>query len=145
MILSPERFLARIGEEVEHTGVRTPMSVTRDGRTRYYPLAVAEDEAALPAGSVVLTGTPEGVALQAPDTFAVVVRGILHLRSPFEQFRVEEIERARLQSSGGYLAAGDRMRATIDGLGSQIVRIDDSDTPALPDPCQTHPEEEPSA
>jgi lysyl-tRNA synthetase class 2 len=38
----------------------------------------------LPAGSVVLTGTPDGVVLQAPSPFGVALRGLLRLRSPFD-------------------------------------------------------------
>jgi hypothetical protein len=36
---------------------------------------------------------------------------------------------------GGYLEAGDRVRARIDGLGTQIVRIGAAGAPPAPDPC----------
>ena len=95
---------------------------------RYYPIAVAgpNGRLTLPAGSIVLTGTPDGVALKAPDPLGALARGALNLRGPFEQFRQEELERVASGEAGGYLAVGDRVRARIDGLGAQIFRIVDA-------------------
>ncbi len=135
MILDPLEFLGKIAEEIRRGGLRTPMPVLRDGRARHYPLAVDAQAPRLPAGSLVLTGTPDGVALQAPVPLALLARGLLRLRSPFEQFRLEELERAASGGPGGYLEAGDRMRASIDGLGAQIVGVLAPGAARHPDPC----------
>ena len=89
----------------------------------------------LPAGSLLLTGTPAGVALATPDPLGLVARGALRLRSPFEQFRQEELARAAAREPGGYLAPGDRVRARIAGLGTQIIRIAEPGAP-VPDLCR---------
>lgn len=137
MLLDPPALLARIAREVADAGPRTAMPVERSGEIRHYPLAVAEPEgdARLPAGSVVLTGTPEGVALRAPSPLGVAIRGLLNLRGPIEQFRREELERATGGESGGYLAPGHRVRARIDGLGTQTFRISELGDPMRSDPC----------
>jgi 2-keto-4-pentenoate hydratase/2-oxohepta-3-ene-1,7-dioic acid hydratase in catechol pathway len=135
MILDPLELLERLGEEVQEVGLRTPMPVLRDGRPRHYPLAIDAEAPRLPAGSIVLTGTPEGVALQAPNPLTVTARGLLRLRSPFEQFRREELERAAAGKPGGYLAGGDRVRAGIDGLGAQVLRVSAPGSAPRPDPC----------
>jgi hypothetical protein len=119
---------------VRATGLRSEMPLLRNGETRHYPLAVDEGAPRLTAGSIVLTGTPAGVALATPDPLGLVARGALHLRSPFEQFRQEQLARAAARVPGGYLAPGDRVRARIAGLGTQLFRIADPGAPAL-DPC----------
>jgi 2-keto-4-pentenoate hydratase/2-oxohepta-3-ene-1,7-dioic acid hydratase in catechol pathway len=134
MLLDPLELITRVGEEVRTSGARTAMPVLRGSETRYYPLAVDETAPRLPAGSVLLTGTPEGVALATPDPLGLVARGALRLRGPFEQFRQEELARAAAREPGGYLAPGNRMRARIAGLGTQIVRIAEAGA-APADPC----------
>jgi 2-keto-4-pentenoate hydratase/2-oxohepta-3-ene-1,7-dioic acid hydratase in catechol pathway len=139
MILDPLELLARIADEVRRGGLRTPMPVRRGDEVRHYPWAVAsqaDGSARLPAGSVVLTGTPDGVVLQAPSALGVFARGLLRLRGPFEQFRREELARAAANEPGGYLAPGDRVRSRIDGLGAQIFSIGEPGAPPVPDPCQ---------
>lgn len=138
MILDPLELLERIADEATRNGVRSPMPVRRADGVRDYPLAVADPDGTprLPSGSVLLTGTPEGVALQAPAPLGVMARGLLRLRGPFEQFRQEELARAAAGEPGGYLAAGDRVRAQIEGLGAQIVRIGEPGTPLPLDPCK---------
>ena len=123
MILDVRAFLARIGEEVRRSGLRSPMPFERSGETRYYPLAQDAEAPRLPAGSLVLTGTPDGVALRVPNRAALTLRALLRLRSPFEQLVREERARAAAGGPGGYLEPGDRVRARIDGLGAQLVRI----------------------
>jgi len=134
MILDPHALLVRLAEWVEAHGLRSPMPLRWRGKTRYYPLALDPQAPHLPAGSLLLTGTPDGVALRVPDALALTGRGLLHLRGPIEQFRQEELARAAAGAPGGYLAAGDRVRARIDGLGAQIVRIGPPGA-AIPDPC----------
>lgn len=135
MILDPLELLERIAREVERRGLRTSMPIVRNGTPRHYPIAVDESAPRLPAGSLILTGTPEGVAIQAPSSTAVVLRGLLHLRGPFAQFLAEERERAAAGGPGGYLDPGDRVRAGIDGLGTQSIRIVGPRDPVPPDPC----------
>ncbi len=133
-LLDPVALLARVAEQVRAGGLRSEMPVVRNGETRHYPFAVDPAAPRLPAGSIVLTGTPEGVALATPDPVGLVARGALRLRGPFEQFRQEELARAAAREPGGYLAPGDRVRARIAGLGTQLVRIAAPGAPQ-PDPC----------
>jgi len=137
MIRDPLALLAMLASEVRENGIATHMPAMRDGRTRFYPLAVDATAPRLPAGSVILTGTPEGVAMQAPSPLPVVFRGMLRLRGPFVQFAEEERARALSGAPGGYLAPGDRVRAGIDGLGTQVVEIVDSDAEPRPSACRS--------
>jgi 2-keto-4-pentenoate hydratase/2-oxohepta-3-ene-1,7-dioic acid hydratase in catechol pathway len=137
MILDPPRLLARLREEVEDHGVMSPMPARGGASPRHYPLAVA-DPLRLPAGSVVLTGTPDGVALRVPPALPLVWRALRNLRGPFEQLRQEELARASAETPGGYLRAGNRVRAQIDGLGIQVVQIGAPGAEVAPDAC-AHP------
>jgi 2-keto-4-pentenoate hydratase/2-oxohepta-3-ene-1,7-dioic acid hydratase in catechol pathway len=94
----------------------------------------------LPVGSIVLTGTPSGVALRAPSPLGVVVRGLVRFRGPFEQARQEELGRAAAGASGGYLEPGDRVRARIDGLGEQVFDIAEPGSAPAIDPCESYTE-----
>ena len=105
------------------------MPVVRDGATRHYPLAVDEAAPRLPAGSVVLTGTPEGVALATPDPLGLVARGALRLRSPFEQFRQEQLARAAARGPGGYLAPAIASARGSRGSGTSSFRIAEPGAP----------------
>jgi 2-keto-4-pentenoate hydratase/2-oxohepta-3-ene-1,7-dioic acid hydratase in catechol pathway len=134
MMLDPLELIAKIGDDVRASGLRTDMPAVRGGVTRHYPMAVDEASPRLPAGSVLLTGTPEGVALATPDPLGLVARGALRLRGPFEQFRQEQLARAAAREPGGYLAPGHRIRARIAGLGTQIVQIAEPGR-APADPC----------
>ena len=135
LLLDPVALLARVGEQVRTSGLRTEMPLVRNGETHQYPLAVDDAAPRLTAGSLVLTGTPAGVALATPDTLGLVARGALHLRGPIEQFRQEELARATAREPGGYLAPGDRVRARIAGLGTQLFRIAEPGAPPS-DPCR---------
>lgn len=138
MILDPLELLERIAAEVREHGARSPMPVRRAEGVRDYPLVVEGPDGALglPAGSVVLLGTPEGVAFRAPSPVGVVTRGLVNLRGPLEQLLHEEQARAAAGGRGGYLEPGDRVRAHIDGLGTQIIRIaEPGAVPPPPDPC----------
>ena len=136
MILKPWELVGRIGDWIEEHGRRTPMPFVRPGETepRFYPFAVPEEAPRLPAGSIIQTGTPEGVALHAPSPLGVTLRGALRFRSPFAQFLVEEKERV---AAGGtkYLGPGSVVRARIDGLGQQRFEIGAAGGRAAPHPC----------
>ena len=135
MILAPHQLIARIGSWIEEHGVRSTMPFRRPGAAAaHYPFAVGEP-LRLPAGSIVQTGTPEGVALNAPSPLGVTLRGLVRLRGPFSQFLVEE--KARVARGGTrYLAPGDRVRARIDGLGEQSFTIGEAGGRADAHPCQ---------
>jgi 2-keto-4-pentenoate hydratase/2-oxohepta-3-ene-1,7-dioic acid hydratase in catechol pathway len=136
MILQPTQLIGRIGSWIEEHGRRSVMTFVRpdEDQVRFYPLAVGEDSPKLTAGSIVQTGTPEGVALNAPSPLGVTLRGALHLRSPFAQFLVEEKERV---AAGGtrYLAPGNTVRASIDGLGTQQFTIGEAGGRPAPHGC----------
>ena len=135
MILPPEALVARVGSWIREHGFRSIMHFTRPGgERRHYPLAVGESAPKLPAGSIIQTGTPEGVALNAPSPLGVALRGLLRLRDPFSQFLVEEKERV---AAGGtrYLAPGQVVRARIDGLGEQRFEIGAAGGSAEPGAC----------
>jgi 2-keto-4-pentenoate hydratase/2-oxohepta-3-ene-1,7-dioic acid hydratase in catechol pathway len=135
MILQPAALLAYLYSWIQERGLRTPMPFDRDGAERFYPLAVGTAGAPrLPAGSILQTGTPEGVALNAPSPLGVTLRGLLRGRGPFSQFLVEE--RARVTAGGtNYLAPGHRVRAEITGLGTQQFEIGEAGVSPLPDAC----------
>jgi 2-keto-4-pentenoate hydratase/2-oxohepta-3-ene-1,7-dioic acid hydratase in catechol pathway len=135
MIIQPDALIAYVGTWVEEHGRRSSMHFDRtSGTTRFYPLAVGEDAPILTAGSIVQTGTPEGVALNAPSPLGVTFRGMLRLRGPFTQFLVEE--KARVAAGGTrYLAPGQVVRARIDGLGEQVFEIGEGGGHAPPDAC----------
>lgn len=142
MIVKPFALLARIKAQIEESGLRTPMPVERAEGTRFYPFAVQTGEDAapsLPAGSIIVTGTPDGVALQVPSVPGLLARGLLRLRGPLEQLRQEELARAAEGAPGGYLAAGDVVRASIDGLGTQTFRIAEAGSPIPHDSCEKEP------
>jgi 2-keto-4-pentenoate hydratase/2-oxohepta-3-ene-1,7-dioic acid hydratase in catechol pathway len=136
MILQPHELVARIGTWIEEHGPRTLMPFERrEGEAaRFYPFAVGAPTPKLTAGSIVQTGTPEGVALNAPSPLGITFRGLLRLRSPFAQFLVEEKQRV---AAGGtrYLVPGSTVRAGIDGLGSQVFEIGEAGGRADAHPC----------
>jgi 2-keto-4-pentenoate hydratase/2-oxohepta-3-ene-1,7-dioic acid hydratase in catechol pathway len=139
MILQPDELIGRIGSWIAEYGLRTPMPFARNGEVepeeeRFYPFAVGENPPMLPAGSIVQTGTPEGVALNAPSPLGVTLRGLLRLRGPFSQFLVEE--KARVAEGGTrYLAPGQVVHARIDGLGTQEFEIGGAGGRAGSHPC----------
>jgi len=139
MIVGPHALLEQIAKQIETHGLRTEMPAERAEGVRYYPFAVeqrATGRAVLPAGSIVVTGTPEGIAMETPDLVPLLFRGLLRLRGPSEQFRVDELARAARDQPGSYLAPGDRVRASIDGLGTQELRIRPAGSPVQRDPCE---------
>lgn len=73
----------------------------------------------VPAGSLLLTGTPGGTAIRAPtarDKLLLVVRSVRYLRWPSESYR-SHLEGNR--RAFGFLAPGDRVSGWITGLGRQ--------------------------
>jgi 2-keto-4-pentenoate hydratase/2-oxohepta-3-ene-1,7-dioic acid hydratase in catechol pathway len=136
MIVKPWELVGYLAEWIEEYGRRTPMPFVRDGEERFYPFAIGDAHPILPAGSIVQTGTPEGVALTAPGPLGLTFRGLLRLRSPFQQFLLEE--RARVEAGGTrYLTSGDEVLAEIDGLGAQHFEIAESGSPLESNACSS--------
>lgn len=134
MIVKPWELIGYLAEWIKEYGRRTPMPFVRDGEERFYPFAIGDAHPILPAGSIIQTGTPEGVALTAPRPLGLTLRALLRLRSPFQQFLLEE--RARVEAGGTrYLTSGDEVLAEIDGLGAQHFEIAEAGSPLEPDAC----------
>jgi 2-keto-4-pentenoate hydratase/2-oxohepta-3-ene-1,7-dioic acid hydratase in catechol pathway len=102
-LVSRRRSLSMRGRD----GRRWPISVERGGRR------------ILPAGSVLLTGTPGGTAIRSPnlaDQMSLVLRSLRYLRWPSEDYRRHlEVHRHAF----GFLSPGDRVSGWITGLGRQ--------------------------
>ena len=102
-LVSRRRLLTMTGRD----GRRWPISVERAGRR------------ILPAGSLLLTGTPGGTAIRAPsvaDKLSLVLRSFRYLRWPSEAYR-RHLESHR--HAFGFLSPGDRVSGWITGLGRQ--------------------------
>jgi 2-keto-4-pentenoate hydratase/2-oxohepta-3-ene-1,7-dioic acid hydratase in catechol pathway len=93
-----------------------------DGRP--WPVSAARgSRRILPAGSLLLTGTPGGTAIRAPsraDKVTLVLRSLRHLRWPSETYR-RHLEQHR--HAFGFLAPGDRVSGWITGLGKQEWQV----------------------
>ena len=88
-----------------------PVSVERGGRR------------ILPAGSLLLTGTPGGTAIRSPHAWekaALLVRSLRNLRWPSSSYR-RHLEDHR--HAFGFLAPGDRVTGWITGLGRQDWQV----------------------
>ncbi len=137
MIIPPAAILATVGEWALAGNERPAMEIDRGEGLRSYPLAVKRaGRWILPAGSIVVTGTPGGVGLDMGNVLSAAWRGALRLRSPVEQLEIDTRDRNAAGELGGYLAAGDIISATVDGLGSQRFRIGSASDPAEPTVCQ---------
>lgn len=134
------KISARAREQLEAVGAPVVDAVFRESDWQF-PIAkrVGDDQLILPAGSIVVTGTPEGVALQAPSAIPLSLRGIAHLRDPFSQFLVEQRENLDAE---GYLKDGDVVESRVDQLGTQRWQIRKqpgpaaAGVPAPASPCQ---------
>ena len=102
-LVSRRRFVTMTGRDGRHW----PISIERGGRR------------ILPAGSLLLTGTPGGTAIRAPslaDKLSLVLRSLRYLRWPSEDYR-RHLESHR--HAFGFLSPGDRVSGWITGLGRQ--------------------------
>ncbi len=139
MILDLPAILGHVVTQAEAHGVRPDMWIEREGRLRDYPLAKQGDGGlVVPAGSLVLTGTPSGVAMNVGAAVGAAFRGLVRLRSPIEQLRTEVME-ADPATRGGYLTAGDVVTARIDGLGAQRFVVGEAGAATPADPCAPGP------
>jgi len=117
MIRGPREILEMIAR-IRNESVR----LDADGNSRH----IARFDGArvtLPAGSIVLTGTPEGTAIEAPTTFDQIrlfARSNLTLTDARRRFLEHCIEN-RLEM--GFLQPGDVVTASIDQLGTQRWQV----------------------
>src|SRR5690606_1636341 len=90
----------------------------RDAAGRSWPVSVERGgHRWIPAGSLLLTGTPGGTAIRSPDRLdrlALVMRSLVRGIHPTETYRryLEEHHQAF-----GFLGPGHRVSAWITGLG----------------------------
>ena len=92
-------------------GRRWPISVERDGRR------------IIPAGSLLLTGTPGGTAIRAPsfrDRVSLILRSARYLRWPSDDYRRHLVHH---RHAFGFLSPGDRVSCWITGLGRQEWQV----------------------
>jgi hypothetical protein len=78
----------------------------------------------LPRGSLVLTGTPTGTAIEAPrglDRLRLLLLGRFSAHGAREAFLDHCL---RHRDDMGFLEPGDRVETTIEHLGRQIWRIE---------------------
>jgi len=102
-LVSRRRFLTMTARDGRHW----PISVEREGRR------------VIPAGSLLLTGTPGGTAIRSPnlaETLSLVLRSLRYMRWPSEDYR-RHLESHR--RAFGFLSPGDRVSGWITGLGRQ--------------------------
>jgi 2-keto-4-pentenoate hydratase/2-oxohepta-3-ene-1,7-dioic acid hydratase in catechol pathway len=95
-------------------GIRTCMR-DANGEARYTHTA----DGLLPAGSIILTGTPGGTAIREPDTLeklGLFLRGGLSIAGARRQM-IEDTE-AHLEETD-YLEPGDRVETRVERLGRQ--------------------------
>ena len=137
MLAGPREILETLAARVDAAapgGTRTEMSTTVEGRARYYPLALAAGgRAVLPRGSIVLTGTPAGTALEAPEgRLSLLARALVRFQSPRTRFLEDQVV---ARDAEGYLAESDVVVGSIEELGTQWWPVSWQPAPAEPDPC----------
>lgn len=113
MIRGPWQIVAALGERYRGGGL---LCMRDAGGTPRY---VHDDGGIVPAGSIVLTGTPSGTAIQKPgllERIALFVRGGLSVPGARQEF-IADTE-ADLESTT-YLEAGDEVHTWIRHLGRQ--------------------------
>jgi len=125
----PAAILRALSRRVARDGHLAIAPATLGGERRKFQLAVPArrqgwNTYVLPAGSVVLTGTPAGVAFQAPG----LVRRVGYLFGALATW-TWPVRRAALGSmlrrrdELDYLAVGDRVEVGLELLGRQSFRI----------------------
>jgi 2-keto-4-pentenoate hydratase/2-oxohepta-3-ene-1,7-dioic acid hydratase in catechol pathway len=119
LIRGPSALLAWLAEvhhemvQQDNQGVARAVARVRDGRVT------------LPAGTIVLTGTPHGVAIEAPGTWdrlRALARGNLSMSGARLRFARHCIEH---REEMGYLSAGDTVESWVEHLGHQRWQVVD--------------------
>ena len=96
------------GEEADPAGALRGIGRRVDGR------------AVIPAGSLILTGTPGGTAIQSPtgmDRLRLIALGNLSMRGARAAFSAHCVRNRREM---GFLSVGDRVETQIQYLGRQL-------------------------
>jgi 2-keto-4-pentenoate hydratase/2-oxohepta-3-ene-1,7-dioic acid hydratase in catechol pathway len=119
MILGPWQIITTLAARYRQ-GIRTCM---RDagGEPRY----THTDAGIIPAGSIILTGTPGGTAIREPDTLekiALFLRGGLSIPGARQQLILDS--ESHIQDSR-YLEPGDLVETAITLLGRQRWRVEE--------------------
>jgi len=90
-----------------------------DGRPRY----IHNADGIIPAGSILLTGTPGGTAIQKPGLFKrlqLFVRGGFSMQGAKERFILDS---EKIISDSAYLEVGDRVESWVQYLGRQRWQV----------------------
>ena len=113
MIRSPLAILKML-PDIYKTSYRS----NKEGKL-YSVLLERDDKLIIPRGSIVLTGTPEGTAIEAPglfDKLRLLIRAGFSLKKVRLLFTEHSIS---YKKEMGYLSPGDRVDANIQYLGTQ--------------------------
>lgn len=117
MRLGPREILNELAERFR-SGERIAMQ-DASGALRY----LHTDRGIIPAGSIILTGTPGGTAIKSPDLWQktrLFMSGGFSKQGAKKEFLISsEQESDRL----GYLQVGDRVECWITGLGRQRWQV----------------------
>lgn len=116
ILRDPAQILRLLGEQLATD--RDMAGVDRGGNRHPFALRVG-DRWILPAGSLVLTGTPGGTCIRAPSPLR---RLGLFLRGGFSMTRARQLflrAQARHREQIGYLLPGDSVETRIEVLGTQ--------------------------
>jgi 2-keto-4-pentenoate hydratase/2-oxohepta-3-ene-1,7-dioic acid hydratase in catechol pathway len=118
MILGPWQIVETLAARYRH-GIRTCMR-DASGEPRFTHTATG----IIPAGSIILTGTPGGTAIREPDTLEKLVlflRGGLSMPGARQQLILDS--ESHIQDSR-YLEPGDLVETAITLLGRQRWRVE---------------------
>jgi 2-keto-4-pentenoate hydratase/2-oxohepta-3-ene-1,7-dioic acid hydratase in catechol pathway len=99
--------------QLDNNGVERAVARVRDGH------------ATLPAGTIILTGTPGGTAIEAPgnwDRIRALARGNLSMPGARRYFARHSID---YRKEMGYLSVGDTVESWVEHLGNQRWRVID--------------------
>jgi len=116
LIRNPVEILRLLGEQLANDPTRA--AADRQGGLHPYALRVG-DRWILPAGSLVLTGTPGGTCIRPPSTLRRL--GLL-LRGGFSMVRARQrfiADCVAAKSRLGYLQSGDEVWTSVEHLGTQ--------------------------
>jgi len=118
MILGPWQIVKTLAIRYRH-GIRTCMR-DANGEPRY----IHTGKGIIPAGSIILTGTPGGTAIREPDTLEklfLFLRGGLSIPGARQQL-IQDSE-SHIQDSR-YLEPGDQVETAITLLGRQRWQVE---------------------
>jgi 2-keto-4-pentenoate hydratase/2-oxohepta-3-ene-1,7-dioic acid hydratase in catechol pathway len=125
LIRDPEQILKLLGEQL----AAHPDKAGVDRQGNRHPFARREgDRWVLPAGSLILTGTPGGTALRAPrglERLGLLVLGGFSITGARRAFLRRQI---RHRAELGYLMPGDTVETGVTHLGQQRWTVRSGET-----------------